>query len=90
MKSNAVSLASITLLSTSIIVTLATTLTINSSIKDFTNSIHPKDFYFSFSVTGNNKDILENGEERKKEFLDVLNKVLKEDEKIKKFNSQKD
>lgn len=89
MKSNAVSLASITLLSTSIIVTLATTLTINSSIKDFTNSIHPKDFYLSFSVTGNNKDILENGEERKKEILDVLNKVLKEDEKIKNLTVKK-
>ena len=58
MKSNAVSLASITLLSTSIIVTLATTLTINSSIKDLTDSIHPNDFYLSSSVTGNNKDIL--------------------------------
>ena len=89
MKSNAVSLASITLLSTSIIVTLATTLTINSSIKDFTNSIHPNDFYLSSSVTGNNKDILENGEERKKEILDVLNKVLKEDEKIKNLTVKK-
>lgn len=89
MKSNAVSLASITLLSTSIIVTLATTLTINSSIKDFTNSIHPKDFYLSFSVTGNNKDILENGEERKNEILKLLNKVLKEDEKIKNLTVKK-
>lgn len=89
MKSNAVSLASITLLSTSIIVTLATTLTINSSIKDFTNSIHPKDFYLSSSVTGNNKDILENGEERKKEILNILNRVLKEDEKIKNLTVKK-
>lgn len=89
MKSNAVSLASITLLSTSIIVTLATTLTINSSIKDFTNSIHPKDFYLSSSVTGNNKDILKNGEERKNEILKLLNKVLKEDEKIKNLTVKK-
>jgi hypothetical protein len=89
MKSNAVSLASITLLSTSIIVTLSTTLTINSSIKDFTNSIHPKEFYLSSSVSGNNKDILENGEERKKEILNILNKVLKEDEKIKNLTVKK-
>lgn len=89
MKSNAVSLASITLLSTSIIVTLATTLTINSSIKDLTDSIHPNDFYLSSSVTGNNKDILENGEERKKEILNILNRVLKEDEKIKNLTIKK-
>lgn len=89
MKSNAVSLASITLLSTSIIVTLATTLTINSSIKDLTDSIHPNDFYLSSSVTGNNKDILENGEERKKEILNILNRVLKEDEKIKNLTVKK-
>ena len=89
MKSNAVSLASITLLSTSIIVTLATTLTINSSIKNLTDSIHPNDFYLSSSVTGNNKDILENGEERKKEILNILNRVLKEDEKIKNLTVKK-
>lgn len=89
MKSNAVSLASITLLSTSIIVTLATTLTINSSIKNLTDSIHPNDFYLSSSVTGNNKDILENGEERKKEILNILNRVLKEDEKIKNLTIKK-
>lgn len=89
MKSNAVSLASITLLSTSIIVTLATTLTINSSIKDLTDSIHPNDFYLSSSVTGNNKDILANGEERKKEILNILNRVLKEDEKIKNLTIKK-
>ncbi len=89
MKSNAVSLASIALLSTSIIVTLATTLTINSSIKNLTDSIHPNDFYLSSSVTGNNKDILENGEERKKEILNILNRVLKEDEKIKNLTVKK-
>ncbi|EGL35890.1 hypothetical protein HMPREF9126_1507 [Parvimonas sp. oral taxon 110 str. F0139] len=89
MKSNAVSLASITLLSTSIIVTLATTLTINSSIKDLTDSIHPNDFYLSSSVTGNNKDILSNGEEKKKEILNILNKELKEDEKIKNLTVKK-
>ncbi len=89
MKSNAVSLASITLLSTSIIVTLATTLTINSSIKNLTDSIHPNDFYLSSSVTGNNKNILENGEERKKEILNILNRVLKEDEKIKNLTVKK-
>ena len=89
MKTNAVSLASITLLSTSIIVTLATTLTINSSIKNLTDSIHPNDFYLSSSVTGNNKDILENGEERKKEILNILNRVLKEDEKIKNLTIKK-
>ncbi len=89
MKSNAISLASITLLSTSIIVTLATTLTINSSIKELTDSIHPNDFYLSSSVTGNNKDILENGEERKKEILNILNRVLKEDEKIKNLTVKK-
>ena len=89
MKSNAISLASITLLSTSIIVTLATTLTINSSIKELTDSIHPNEFYLSSSVTGNNKDILENGEERKKEILNILNRVLKEDEKIKNLTVKK-
>lgn len=89
MKSNAVSLASITLLSTSIIVTLATTLTINSSIKNLTDSIHPNDFCLSSSVTGNNKDILTNGEERKKEILNILNKELKEDEKIKNLTVKK-
>ena len=89
MKSNAVSLASIALLSTSIIVTLSTTFTINSSIKELTDALNPNDFRLSSIITGNNKDALNNGEERKNEILKLLNKVLKEDEKIKNLTVKK-
>lgn len=83
MKSNAVSLASIALLSTSIIVTLSTTFTINSSIKSILDESNPNDFFVSTGITGNTNEILKNGEKREKEILKLLDNILKDDEKIK-------
>lgn len=83
MKSNAVSLASIALLSTSIIVTLSTTFTINSSIKSILDEANPNDFYFSTGIKGNSNELIKNGEKREKELLKLLDNILKDDEKIK-------
>ncbi|EGV11054.1 efflux ABC transporter, permease protein [Parvimonas sp. oral taxon 393 str. F0440] len=83
MKSNAVSLASIALLSTSIIVTLSTTFTINSSIKSILDESNPNDFVVSTGIEGNTNELLKNGEKREKEILKLLDNILKDDEKIK-------
>ena len=89
MKSNAVSLASIALLSTSIIVTLSTTFTINSSIKSILDESNPNDFSFSTGITGNSNELIKNGEKREKEILKLLDNILKDDEKIKNLTIKK-
>lgn len=84
MKSNAVSLASIALLATSIIVTLSSTLTINSGIKEVAKSIDPQDFFVEFLIDDNReKDWIELGNRKKREVSEFLNTILKDGEKIK-------
>lgn len=84
MKSNAVSLASIALLATSIIVTLSSTLTINSGIKEVAKSIDPQDFFVEFLIDDyRDKDWIEIGNRKKREVTEFLNTILKNDEKIK-------
>lgn len=82
MKSNAVSIASIAILSTSIIVTVSTTMTIYGSIKSVVDSIVPQ----SYNVK-NNVNIVglsnEKLEELKKSFENNLNQSLEKDEKFK-------
>lgn len=89
MKSNAISLASIALLSTSIIVTLSTTFTINSSIKSILDESNPNDFSFSTGITGNSNELIKNGEKREKEILKLLDNILKDGEKIKNLTIKK-
>lgn len=84
MKSNAVSLASIALLATSIIVTLSSTLTINSGIKEVAKSIDPQDFFVEFLIDDDReKDWIELGNRKKREVSEFLNTILKDGEKIK-------
>lgn len=83
MKSNAVGLASIAILSTSIIVTLTGTLTVNSGMKEIVNAIMKKDY-----LIGNGAfiEIYKGYDEVRKEkekMKSLINSTVKEDEKIK-------
>ncbi len=83
MKSNALSIASIAILSTSIIVVISTTMTIYGSIKSVVDSIVPKSYNvhsYNVSTIGLSNEKLE---EQKKIFENNLNKSLEKDEKIK-------
>lgn len=75
MKSNAVGLASVAILCTSIILTITVTTTIHLSINNTIKSISPRDYTFEYYFLEKNKNINENEIENEvKRLVDYVNK----------------